>query len=96
MKTKPNHVANLLMSGLIVVTTATISSCFLFHDSYPNNSCESNLDCFQAAGEICNTATGECEVLPDAAPRYDAPPIPDAPTPDASGDGDGDGDGDDD
>ena len=86
------RLASLLAGVFLLALVVGGPGCFLFQDGYPDNSCRENYDCFQAAGEVCNKAIGECEVPIDAAviPTYDA-----APQPDAGGDGDGDGDGDD-
>jgi hypothetical protein len=60
------------------------SGCNLLDDDYPDESCESDSDCFRAQGEICNTATRTCEPRADAGPTFDARPMPDAPpVPDA-------------
>ena len=71
--------------------------CFLLHDDYPNDTCESDMDCFRAQGEVCNLTTHECEIRADAGPvidadttdadTTDAAPLPDADlTPDATPD----------
>ncbi len=71
---------------IVVVATLLVgmAGCSLFHDDYPDRSCNTDVDCFRAQGETCNLATRTCESAPDAAPRPDAPPTPDAaPAPDA-------------
>ncbi len=73
-----------------------LASCSLFGSELPDNSCESDLDCFRAQGEVCHLDRNECgppadamppidaDLTPDATPLPDAPPQPDAgPTPDA-------------
>ncbi len=57
--------------------------CFIFHDDYPDNTCESSDECFAAEGERCDVERGVCTTT-DAAPEVDATPIPDGPlVPDA-------------
>lgn len=59
------HLAIILV---LVAGLAGASGCFLFHDDYPDTHCESDLDCFRAAGEACNLANNTCEVPGTGAP----------------------------
>lgn len=52
-----------LVIALAVLPTA--SGCSFFHEDYPDDSCESNRDCFQAMGETCNLTTKTCESAGD-------------------------------
>lgn len=45
-----------LLSGLAA------TSCTLFDDDPPDDSCEVDTDCFRAQGEVCNQDTHRCEV----------------------------------
>jgi hypothetical protein len=48
-----------------------VGACTLFDEDPPDDTCESDTDCFRAQGEVCNQMTHECEVKPDAG--VDAP-----------------------
>jgi len=76
---------------VIIIVAAALGGCSLFHDSYPDKSCEANGDCFSGR-EVCNPATRRCESIDvpdagpppvDAGPQPDAPQAPDAGRPDA-------------
>ena len=74
----------LLATVLFAVLPIVGGGCNLIDDDYPDDSCESDMDCFRAQGEVCNMTTRTCEPRADAAPTFDARPTPDAPpTPDA-------------
>lgn len=79
-----------ILFALVIAGSLGLGGCFLFHDDYPDDSCETTDDCFAAQGEVCNIETNTCEVPADAGPTIDAdttdaPPTPDAgPTPDAA------------
>lgn|GEM_PF-4278935 len=51
-----------------VLMLATLSGCFLFRNDLPDDSCESDQDCFRAQGEVCDVEAGQCIVAdgPDA------------------------------
>ena len=78
------RLANVL-SGLLVVAmaAAVVASCSYFHDKFPDDSCQTGMDCFKGI-ETCDTTTHTCVPVVDAAPRPDSMPAPDADlTPDA-------------
>lgn len=62
----------LALAILLAVGLATAAtSCTLFDDDPPDDSCELDTDCFRAQGEVCNQDTHRCEVRADAG--VDAP-----------------------
>ena len=58
----------LITTFALVIGLGSASGCFLFHDDYPDESCESDLECFRSMGEVCNTDTRTCEVPGTGAP----------------------------
>ncbi len=56
-----------LLFGLGLAAT----SCTLFDEDPPDDSCAADTDCFRAQGEVCNQQTHRCEVRADAG--VDAP-----------------------
>jgi hypothetical protein len=71
--------------SLALLLSFAVSGCFLFREDFPNDSCNSNVDCFRAQGEVCDLELKKCVIPSDAAPVPDAPPLPDADlTPDAT------------
>lgn len=72
--------AGAVASTVFGVAFAVAAGCAIFHDDYPSDECSSNLDCFQAQGEVCNPTTKRCEPRggADAAPPVDAPSSVDA------------------
>ncbi len=58
------------MVKLLAVTlllASTFAACTLLQDDPPENSCESDFDCFSNV-EQCNLDAGMCELKPDAGP----------------------------
>ncbi len=53
-----------MVRWLVVIGLAISASgaCTLFDDDPPDDSCTSDLDCFRAQGEVCDTQTHRCEV----------------------------------
>ncbi len=79
-------------AGLTMVAAALLGGCSLFHDSYPDKSCEGNTDCFLGR-EICDMTSKQCIAIdlpdaagppPDTGPQPDTALAPDAGAPDAS------------
>ncbi len=66
-----------LLIAAVCSVALGFSGCFLFHEDYPDDTCESDMDCFRAQDEVCNLETNTCE------PRADAGPVIDADTTDA-------------
>lgn len=62
-----------LMIAFAAAWLGGASGCFLFHDDYPDDSCETDLECFVSQGETCNVRTSRCEVSSESAPA----PVPD-------------------
>lgn len=54
------------LTAAFILALALLGGCFLFHDDYPDRKCETNSDCFQAQGEVCNTQTKTCVSTVDA------------------------------
>ncbi len=48
------------LTAAFILALALLGGCFLFHDDYPDKSCESDNDCFKAQGEVCNMQTKKC------------------------------------
>ena len=67
--------------------------CPLSHGDYPGTACEKDSDCFIGQGEICNQDSHQCQVMIDAGPTPDRPPIPDHPPEDGADFMDGMSDG---
>ena len=63
----------LLLSVALATALASTGGCFLFHDDYPDDTCENDLECFRSQGETCNLTTNRCEVQDTGAPA----PVPD-------------------
>ncbi|HEY5945735.1 MAG TPA: hypothetical protein VIV40_09600 [Kofleriaceae bacterium] len=51
-----------MVKWLLVLVVAAAGACTLFDDDPPDDSCTSDIDCFRAQGETCNTQTHKCEV----------------------------------
>lgn len=49
----------------LALCAAAIGACTLFDPAPPDDSCETDSDCFRAQGESCNSMTHKCEVRPD-------------------------------
>ncbi len=45
---------------LALVTGVTVGACTLFDDDLPDTSCESNEDCFESQGEVCDLDAHAC------------------------------------
>jgi hypothetical protein len=59
------------VSRLLVLLALGLAGCTLFEDDPPDRTCDSNADCFEAQGEVCDVDTGECVVA--ASPDGGAP-----------------------
>jgi hypothetical protein len=60
-----------LVATLACALGAAVTSCTLFDDDPPDDSCDTDADCFRAQGEVCNLQTHRCQVRADAG--VDAP-----------------------
>jgi hypothetical protein len=50
---------------VIALAASAIGACTLFDDDPPDDTCDTDNDCFQAQGEGCNQMTHRCEVRVD-------------------------------
>lgn len=60
------RVLRTVLPAAILLALVQQGGCSLFHDDYPDDRCESNRDCFQQQGEVCNLETRRCESGVDA------------------------------
>lgn len=47
---------------VIALASAGVGACTLLDEDPPDDSCETDTDCFRAQGERCNQETKRCEV----------------------------------
>lgn len=72
MTVRPRRGACALMLAGIVAMIAP-GACALFEDDPPDRTCQRNIDCFQAQGEVCDLGRKICVSGPDAGPALEAP-----------------------